>query len=376
MKADASDPAQQALDGALQLLTHEGERIENPEYDPLVQHLDRVALEEFYRDMMLVRRFDDAATALQRHGELGLWPPSFGQEAAQVGSARATADRDFVFPSYREHGVAHVRGLPLPELLPLYRGVAHGGYNPHQHAFTNASIVIGSHALHAVGYGMGIQRDGDVGNPDEGSNRAVVTYFGDGATSQGDVNEAFVFAASNNAPVVFIVQNNQWAISVPVSTQSRIPIADRGLGFGIPSIRIDGNDVLASYAATARALHRARAGEGPTLIEAVTYRRGAHTTSDDPTKYRTSQEEAAWEARDPIARLKTYLQTLGTRDEFFTELDEAANEFGAQTREYCRGLAAPAPETMFDHVYAQSHSQVTHDRSWFTTYQAGFEEQA
>lgn len=360
----------------VQLLSPQGTRAHHDHYARRVAHLDRDALEGFYRDMALVRRFDREATALQRHGELGLWAPSFGQEAAQVGSAHAIARRDFIFPSYREHGVAHVRGLDLPELLPLYRGVAHGGYDPHAHDFTTASLVIGSHTLHAVGYAMGIQRDGDVGTGDPGRDRAVVTYFGDGATSQGDVNEALVFAASNNAPVVFFVQNNQWAISVPAATQSPAPIAWRGRGFAIPSVRVDGNDVLACYAVTDEALERARSGGGPTFIEAVTYRRGAHTTSDDPTRYRTQEEEARWAERDPIDRLRARLESLGTPAEFFDNVEGLADEFGAHTREHCHALAAPAPETMFDHVYASEHSQVAYEREWFANYQAGFEESA
>ena len=358
----------------VQLLTHQGTRVHHDQYTPLVADLDRDTLEGFYRDMVLVRRFDREATALQRHGELGLWPPSFGQEGIQVGSAHAVARRDFIFPSYREHGVAHVRGVYLPELLPLFRGVAHGGYDPHAHDFTNLSIVIGSHTLHAVGYAMAIQRDGDVGTADPERNRAAITYLGDGATSQGDASEALVFAASNNAPVVFIVQNNQWAISVPVSTQSRVPIATRGQGFGIPTVRVDGNDVIASHAVALEAMERARSGGGPTFIEAVTYRMGAHTTSDDPSKYRTREEEEYWAQRDPISRLRVYLETLGTSAQFFDDLEAAADEFGAATREYCRNLASPAPESMFDHVYATEHAQVSYEREWFAAYQAGFEE--
>lgn len=360
----------------VQLLTQAGTRAHHDQYSPRVAHLDRSDLERFYRDMVLVRRFDREATALQRHGELGLWPPSSGQEAAQVGSAHATAPRDFIFPSYREHGVAHVRGVDLSDLLPLYRGTAHGGYDPFAHNYSTASLVIGSHTLHAVGYAMGIQRDGDVGTGDPARDRAAVAYFGDGATSQGDSNEALVFAASNNAPVVFFVQNNQWAISVPASTQSRTPIAWRGHGFGIPSVRVDGNDVLACYAVTAEALERARSGGGPTFIEAVTYRMGAHTTSDDPTKYRAREDEAYWADRDPIDRLRTYLVAEGTTEEFFAGVDEAADELGVRTREHCRNLPTPAPETMFDHVYASEHPQVTSEREWFDAYQAGFEETA
>ena len=208
--------------------------------------------------MVLVRRFDNEATSLQRQGELALYAQCLGQEAAQIGSGRALAPQDQVFPSYREHGVAYTRGVDLADVLRLFRGIDHGGWDPTAFGFHLYTLVIGSHTLHATGYAMGLQRDGAVGTGDPARDSAVVTYFGDGSTSQGDVNEALVFAAVNNAPVVFFCQNNQWAISEPTSKQSRVPLADRGPGFGIPSVRVDGNDVLATYAVTAEALERAR----------------------------------------------------------------------------------------------------------------------
>ena len=271
-------------DGLVQLLTPAGHRTAHPDYDPRVAHLDADALRALYRDMVLVRRFDNEATSLQRQGELALYAQCLGQEAAQIGSGRALLPQDQVFPSYREHGVAHTRGVDLAEVLRLFRGIDHGGWDPTAHGFHLYTLVIGSHTLHATGYAMGLQRDGAVGTGDPARDSAVVTYFGDGSTSQGDVNEALVFAAVNNAPVVFFCQNNQWAISEPTSRQSRVPLADRGPGFGIPSVRVDGNDVLATYAVTAEALERARSGGGPTFIEAFTYRMGAHTTSDDPSQ--------------------------------------------------------------------------------------------
>ncbi|MPV50597.1 pyruvate dehydrogenase (acetyl-transferring) E1 component subunit alpha [Pseudactinotalea sp. HY160] len=358
----------------VQLLTPTGTRRTDGDYADRVSHLGRTELETMYRDMALVRRFDAEATALQRHGELGLWPPSQGQEAAQVGSAHALSPQDFVFPSYREHGVARVRGLDLNTLLLLYRGQQHGGWDPFANNFATPSLVIGSHTLHATGYALGIQRDGDVGTGDPSRDRCVITYYGDGASSQGDVSEAMVFAASANAPVIFFCQNNQWAISVPTAVQSPGPIVDRGTGFGIPSIQVDGNDVLASYAVTAAAVERAHGGGGPTFIEAVTYRMGAHTTSDDPTRYRTAQEEESWRRLDPLERLRTHLEADGTGAEFFAELEQEADELGASARDFCRSLQSPAPESMFDHVYAGRHSLVEGERAWFHDYEAGFEE--
>lgn len=359
----------------VQLLTPAGERATHARYAGRTSAIDRPVLEAWYRDMTLTRRLDTEATALQRQGELGLWPPSLGQEAAQVGSARALERQDFVFPSYREHGVAWVRGLDVRKLLHLYRGSEHGGWDAEEHGYNVPTLVIGSHALHAAGYAMGIQRDGDVGTSEPGRDRVAVAYFGDGATSQGDVSEAMVFAASASSPVIFFCQNNQWAISVPADKQSRTPLVNRGTGFGIPSVRVDGNDVLACYAVTSEALERARSGGGPSFVEAVTYRMGAHTTSDDPTRYRSRAEEETWRLHDPIARLRTHLEAEGTPSAVFEAVDAEAEELGESLRTYCRALRGPAPESMFDHVYASAHRGLEAERAWFTAYEAGFEQE-
>ena len=357
----------------VQLLSPSGERLEHPDYSPRVAHLDAAALRGLLRDMVLVRAFDNEATSLQRQGELGLWAQSLGQEAAQIGSGRALAPQDYVFPSYREHGVAHTRGVDLADLLRLFRGVDQGGWDPEAHRFHLYTLVIGSHTLHATGYAMGLQRDGLVGTGDPERDAAVVTYFGDGATSQGDVSEALVFAAVNNAPLVLFCQNNQWAISEPTSRQTTVPIARRGEGFGVPGVRVDGNDVLATYAVTAEALERARSGGGPTLVEAYTYRMGAHTTSDDPTKYRTSAEDEYWRKRDPIDRLRTHLLAAGELPEdFLAELDAEAQALGQRIRTAVRAMTAPPPESMFDHVYASGHATLAEERAWFAAYEASF----
>ena len=214
-------------------------------------------LEDFYRDMVVIRAFDRQATNLQRQGQLALWPPSYGQEAAQVGSARAARAQDHIFPSYREHVVARIRGVDPIGIIGLMRGRTHGGWNPTDPANGNTHIytlVLGSQTLHATGLGMGLVFDGRCGTGDADRDEAVIVYYGDGASSQGDVHEAMVFAASFRTPEVFFLQNNQWAISVPVATQSPAPLVRRGEGYGMPSIQIDGNDVLASYAVTRRAL--------------------------------------------------------------------------------------------------------------------------
>lgn len=362
----------------VQLITPTGQLLDDPDYSPRVAHLDADALRGLYRDMVLVRRFDTEATSLQRQGELALWAQCLGQEAAQVGSGRALAPHDYVFPSYREHGVAHTRGVDLADILRLFRGVDHGGgWDPTAHGFHLYTLVIAAHTLHATGYAMGLQRDGLVGTGDPERDAAVVAYFGDGATSQGDLNESLVFAAVNNAPVVFFCQNNQWAISEPTSRQSRVPLVHRGGGFGIPSVRVDGNDVLASYAVTAEALERARSGGGPTFIEAFTYRMGAHTTSDDPTRYRSAAEEEYWRQRDPIDRLRALLVAEGELPESFrVGLEAEASALAERIRATVRGLGRPDSSTMFDHVYATPHAIVDSERAWFAEYEASFAESA
>ena len=347
----------------VQLLTPEGERVENPAY-PLDDSAD---IKGMYRDMVLVRRVDTEAIALQRQGELGLWASLLGQEAAQIGSARALSAGDMAFPSYREHGVAWCRGLDPMKLLELFRGVSNGSWDPEEHKFHLYTIVIGDQTLHATGYAMGLQRDG-------ADDEAVIVYFGDGATSQGDVSEAFAWASVFNAPVVFFCQNNQWAISAPQDRQSRVPLYQRASGFGFPGIQVDGNDVLASYAVTKKALAAAREGQGPTLIEAYTYRMGAHTTTDDPTRYRLASELETWRLRDPIERVRAYLRRTGLADaDFFARVDQEAEEIGARVREGCRELPDPAPMEIFDHVYAGPNAILEEERAQYAAYLDSFD---
>ncbi len=346
----------------VQLLTPEGERVEHPDYavDPTPEELRGL-----YRDMVLTRRFDAEATALQRQGELGLWPSLLGQEAAQIGSGRALHDDDYVFPTYREHGVAWCRGVDPTMLLGMFRGVNHGGWDPNSNNFHLYTIVIGSQALHATGYAMGVAKDG--------GGQAVIAYFGDGASSQGDVSEAFTFAAVYQSPVVFFCQNNQWAISEPTERQTRVPLYQRAAGFGFPGIRVDGNDVLAVLAVTRAAVERARAGEGPMLIEAFTYRMGAHTTSDDPTRYRPSDELEEWQAKDPILRLRRYLEREKLADAgFFAALDEESDRLARHVREAIRTMPDPDHMAMFEHVYADGHALVDEERSAYAEYLDSF----
>ena len=352
----------------VQLLTPEGERVTHPDYDV---DLTDDQYRDLYRDLVLVRRIDVEATALQRQGELGIWAALLGQEAAQVGSGRALRPQDFAFPTYREHGVAWCKGVDPLKLLGLFRGASNGGWDPQEKRFNLYTIVIGSQTLHATGYAMGVQKDGAVGSAD---GEAVIAYFGDGASSQGDVNEAFVWASVYNAPVVFFCQNNQWGISTPTAAQTRIPLYQRARGFGFPGVRVDGNDVLASYAVTRKALDDAREGQGPTLVEAFTYRMGAHTTSDDPTRYRLASELEAWKLKDPLERMKSFLYKQQLVDSaFFEQLEADADALAARLRKECLEMPDPDPLSMFDHVYAETTPLLEEQRAGFATYLAGFE---
>ncbi|WUH99034.1 pyruvate dehydrogenase (acetyl-transferring) E1 component subunit alpha [Spirillospora sp. NBC_00431] len=365
----APDTPEAAEPELVQLLTPEGERVEHPDY-PL--DLSAEEVRDLYRDLVIVRRLDLESVALTRQGEVGLWPSLLGQEAAQIGSGRALSENDMVFPTYREHGVAWCRGLDHLNVIGLFRGVSHGGWDPTEHNFHLYTVVIGSQTLHAAGYAMGIQRDGVLGTP---SAAATIAYFGDGATSQGDVNESFVFASVFNAPIVFFCQNNQWAISEPLEKQSRIPLYRRALGYGFPGLRVDGNDVFACLAVTRKALENARTGQGPTLIEAFTYRMGAHTTTDDPTRYRLKAEEEAWKLKDPIERVKAYLVRGDLADPgFFEKVEDEAKQTARQLRERCLAMPDPRPLAMFEHVYADPHPLMTEEQEQFAAYLASFEE--
>jgi pyruvate dehydrogenase E1 component alpha subunit len=357
------EPGLSAGDGFIQLLTPEGERRDDPRYPLDVSTEQLLAM---YRDMVIVRRLDAEGFALQRQGELGLWIPCYGQEAAQIGAAHALGPADVAFPSYRETGVAYCRGLGPADLLGFVRGTSFGGWDPSAHRFGLPTIVLGAQTLHATGYAMGIQRDHAAA--------AVITFFGDGASSQGDVSEAFIWAGVFAAPIVFFCQNNQWAISEPAERQSRIPLYRRADGFGFPGVRVDGNDVLAVLAVTRHALKLARSGGGPSLIEAFTYRMGPHTSSDDPSRYRVSADVEAWKLKDPIARVKAYAARNGLADtDYFTKVEAEAEHAATKLRETCLSMPTPEPTTIFDHVYAEPSPVLDEQRKALAEYLAGFE---
>ncbi|WP_285313539.1 pyruvate dehydrogenase (acetyl-transferring) E1 component subunit alpha [Pseudarthrobacter sp. fls2-241-R2A-168] len=351
--------------GLVQLITPSGERVSHPEFDPWLQDITDDHLCSLFEDMTVIRRIDVEATALQRQGELALWPPLLGQEAAQIGSGRALREDDFVFSSYRENGVAYCRGVDLTDIVRVWRGNASSGWDPYSINMATPQIIIGAQTLHATGYAMGIQNDG--------ADSAAVTYFGDGATSEGDVNEAMVFAASFQVPVVFFCTNNHWAISEPVRLQSHIQLADRAAGFGIPSLRVDGNDVLAVMAATRVALDRARRGGGPTFIEAVSYRMGPHTTADDPTRYRDANELEDWAAKDPISRVAALLDRKGLLTaELQQQVRDKADAVAREMRTGCTTMPDPQPLDVFKHVYSTPNSWLDRQQDHYARYLASF----
>jgi pyruvate dehydrogenase E1 component alpha subunit len=328
--------------------------------DPADLGLKDEDLEELLRLLVFVRRADLEATALQRQGELAVYPQLIGQEAAQVGSAFALQREDYIFPSYRELGAAMVRGIDLVEYLHFYRATWHGGtYDANEHRFGHVSVPVGSQALHAVGYAMGRRKDG--------ANECTLVYFGDGATSEGDVQEAWNFAAVFKAPVIFFVQNNQWAISVPLAQQTVTPIYLKAEAYGFPGVQVDGNDVLAVYQATKEAAERARTEGTPTLIEAMTYRIGPHSTADDASRYQPAEEIAKWKEKDPLERYSRFLADRGVDVEALTaRFEEEAGEEMLRIREGVIGSGPRPAEEMFEWVFADLPEHLRRQRDEVT----------
>jgi 2-oxoisovalerate dehydrogenase E1 component alpha subunit len=354
----------------VQLLTPEGQRVSHPQFD---LEISAAEIQALYRDMVLVRRADRESNILQRQGQLGLWAPLLGQEAAQVGAGRAMAPQDMAFPSYREHGVAWCRGVDPTELFGIFRGIDQGSWDPNSTGFQLYAVVVGTQCLHATGYAMGQRLDGKIGNAETGE--ATICFFGDGATSQGDVHEAFVWAAVYDAPVVFFCQNNQWAISASLDHQTRVPLYRRARGYGFPGIRVDGNDVLAVFAVTRWALRECRTGNGPVLIEACTYRMDAHTTSDDPTRYRLADELEEWKLKDPLERVRVHLVRKGLAGpDFFAQVTEEADKLARRLREYCMSMPVPGPERIFSNIYAEASPLLDAARADYLAYHASFAE--
>jgi pyruvate dehydrogenase E1 component alpha subunit len=310
------------------------------------------ALRAMHRAMLLGRRLDERMLRLQRQGRIGTFAPIKGQEAAQIGSAACLEPRDWMVPSFRETAAMLHRGWPIEKLLAFFAGYLEGGQpGPEQHDLPIA-IPVATQLPHAVGLAYAAQYRGD--------DAVVMAYFGDGATSEGDFHEAANFAGVWHVPVVFVCQNNQWAISVPLKKQTHSrTLAQKALAYGFPGLQVDGNDVLAVYAACREAVDRARAGDGPTLIECVTYRLAMHTTADDPNKYRSEAEVKEWERKDPLARFAAYLQK---RDLLEAGLEEAVDaEIAAAVRRF-EAMPPADPLTMFDHAYAEMPRHLAEQR--------------
>lgn len=326
----------------VQLLDRNGDFSEHDDYPLDLKDED---LRTLYRHMVVARRVDKEAINLQRQGQLGVYASCLGQEAAQVGSAYALGEQDWIFPSYRELAAGITRGIDTAATLHLYRGTWLSDHDPYEFNFALMAIPIGTQALHAAGWAMGAKLAGD--------SRACIVYFGDGATSEGDPHEAMNFAGVFQSPCIFFCQNNQYAISVPLSKQTHAPsIAHKGVGYGIPGRRVDGNDVLGVYAVTKAAVERARRGEGPTLIEALTYRMEAHTTSDDPTRYRSQEELDYWATFDPIARMEKHLKVRDLWDDDFAQrVEDQAAEQSKHVRDRIYDAPHPDPMELFEHVY-------------------------
>src|SRR6059036_2732458 len=300
-------------------------------------------LKRLYRAMLLGRRLDERMVRLQRQGRIGTFAPIKGQEASQLGSVCTLRESDWMVPSFRETAAMLWRGWPIEKLLMTFAGQLEGCQPaPEQHDLP-ITIPVGTQLPHAVGLAYAAQYRGD--------DVVVMAYFGDGATSEGDFHEALNFAGVWHVPVVFVCQNNQWAISVPLKKQTHSrTIAQKALAYGLPGIQVDGNDVLAVYAASKEAVDRAREGDGPTLIECVTYRLGVHTTADDPTKYRSEEEVLEWERKDPLTRFVEYLRKKNLLDE---GLEEQVDEEIAHGVERFEAMLRADPLVMFDHVYAE-----------------------
>ena len=313
-------------------------------------------LRDLYRHMVRARRLDRECMALQRQGELTVYPPFEGQEAAQVGSAYALGDADWAFPTFRELAAAIVRGVDPVQYLAYHRGTWHGGpYDPRATRFGPICVPVATQICHAVGVAMGLRMDGSDG--------CALAYFGDGSASEGDFHEGANLAAVFEAPAILFCQNNGWAISVPTGQQTAGEIWRRARGLGFPGVRVDGNDVLAVYRVTSEAVRRARAGEGPTLIEALTYRLGPHTTADDTARYRDEEEVERWRAFDPIDRYREWLLAATHADEgFVREVDDDAGAWVSEVRAGITSSEPPPAEWVFDWTFVETTPELVRQR--------------
>ncbi len=335
----------------LQILDEDGNLDES--LDP---GLGRERSLEIYRWMLLTRQLDERMFNLQRQGRIGTFPPCRGQEAAQIAAAEILEPGDWMVPSFREPGAMLLRGWPIEQLLRYYNGYEEGSVPPPGVNDLPICVPVTSQMPHAVGLAWAAKLKGDAA--------VTLCFLGDGATSEGDFHEALNFASLYRAPVFFVCCNNGWAISLPVSRQTRSrTLAQKALAYEMPALRVDGNDVLAVHAACLDAAERARRGEGPTFIEALTYRMSVHTTADDPTRYRSEDEVTGWQARDPLLRFRKYLAGQGWLDEQGAE--QMSEETGRQVRsavEHAESLMQGDPLEMFDYLYADPPPELLEQR--------------
>lgn len=316
------------------------------------QNLDAALLHNLYRRLVLGRRFNEQAGMLARQGLLAVYPASTGQEACQIATATALRVTDWLFPTYRDTLAVVSRGVDPAEALALFRGDAHSGFNPYVHRTAPLSTPLGTHAPHAVGLAHAAQLRGE--------DVVALALIGDGATSEGDFHEALNFAGVFNVPVVFLVQNNGYAISVPVAKQSAAPtLAHKGIGYGIRSRLVDGNDAAAMHIVLGEAVEHARSGRGPVLVEAVTYRLDPHTNADDAARYRTTDEVNAWRQHDPVLLLEKHLRNREMLDDNgVREVAMASEEFVSSIRKAWSVEPTPDPMSIFAHVYAEPTPQL------------------
>ncbi|MFF7410362.1 pyruvate dehydrogenase (acetyl-transferring) E1 component subunit alpha [Streptomyces lydicus] len=314
--------------------------------------LDSGLLTRLYAQLVRGRRYNAQATALTRQGRLAVYPSSTGQEACEVAAALALEERDWLFPSYRDTLAAVARGLDPVQALTLLRGDWHNGYDPHEHHIAPLCTPLATQLPHAVGLAHAARLKGD--------DVVALAMVGDGGTSEGDFHEALNFAALWQAPVVFLVQNNGFAISVPLAKQTAAPsLAHKAVGYGMPGRLVDGNDAPAVHEVLTEAVERARGGGGPTLVEAVTYRIEAHTNADDATRYRADSEVETWRAHDPIALLERELEARRLlTEEFVGATRDGAEQMAADLRERMNADPVLDPMDLFNHVFAEQTSQL------------------
>lgn len=366
---DTEPPFQSGLIPApapIRFLDDEGRRVD-PLTDDYTAPEDSLLLEA-YRRMVIGRRFDRQATALTKQGRLAVYPSSRGQEACQIGAMLALRDTDWAFPTYRESMALVSRGLDPVEVLTLLRGDAHCGYDPMATRTAAQCTPLATQLLHAAGLAYAHRR--------RGLDTVALAFIGDGATSEGDFHEALNFAAVFKAPVVFVVQNNGWAISVPLSKQTAAPsLAYKGVGYGVVCEQVDGNDAMATLAVLTKAVDWARSGKGPVLVELHTYRMEAHTNADDDGRYRPDGEVESWVGRDPISRLEAYLRSVGSLDDYAAaRITAEADEFAADVRRRMNEDATPDPMSLFEHVYAEPTPQLREQRAMVSAELAAAEE--